>query len=97
METGRLTLVFLIAACFDAPKERFRVKQLLTAQELLYPGLYDSLRVALKPLMAIRTAGAENGISKVPAILDQLYRAGLMNETVEQNGTTGNSSDDLDM
>ncbi|GAV08026.1 hypothetical protein RvY_17784 [Ramazzottius varieornatus] len=84
-------------ACFNAPKERFRVKQLLTAQELLYPGLYDSLRVALKPLMAIRTAGAENGIEKVPAILDQLYRAGLKNETVEQNGTTENSSDDLDM
>ncbi|XP_055343261.1 uncharacterized protein LOC129591589 [Paramacrobiotus metropolitanus] len=66
-------------ACFEVPKERFRVKQLLAAQELLYPGLYDSLKIAMKPLMAIKTAGAENAITKIPEILDELFRSRNIN------------------
>jgi len=39
-------------ACFEAPKERHRTKQLLAAQEILFPDLYNSLLTAMKPLMA---------------------------------------------
>ncbi|XP_065884795.1 uncharacterized protein [Dysidea avara] len=42
-------------ACFEAPKERHRVKQLLAAQEVLFPRLFTSLQAALRPLMAFGT------------------------------------------
>lgn len=38
-------------ACFEQPKERNRMKQLLAHQELLYPRLFDSLQATLRPLM----------------------------------------------
>lgn len=40
-------------ACFEAPKERHRIKQLLAQQELLYPSVYVNIKTALLPLMAI--------------------------------------------
>merc|ERR1740128_472160 len=40
-------------ACFEAPKERQRVKQLLAQQELLYPRLYWNLKTAMYPVMKI--------------------------------------------
>lgn len=58
-------------ACFEAPKERHRCKQLLAAQELLFPQLFGSLKTALKPLMAISTSG----ISSLPC----------QNESVNEN------------
>lgn len=48
-------------ACFDAPTERHRVKQLLAQQEILFPKLYLSLRTAMRPLMAIDRTGMESG------------------------------------
>lgn len=47
-------------ACFEAPKERHRMKQLLAAQEIQFPNLYLSLRTAMYPLMAINLTGVEN-------------------------------------
>lgn len=47
-------------ACFEAPKERHRVKQMLAQQEVLFPGLFWSLRTALHPVMAIQITGIEN-------------------------------------
>lgn len=47
-------------ACFEAPKERHRVKQLLAAQEILFPKLYPSLGSAMHPLMAINKTGVES-------------------------------------
>lgn len=47
-------------ACFEAPKERHRVKQLLAAQEILFPKLYSSLSSAMHPLMAINKTGIES-------------------------------------
>ncbi|XP_013390956.1 uncharacterized protein LOC106159276 [Lingula anatina] len=44
-------------ACFEAPKERHRTKQLLAAQEILFPRLYNSIMSAIKPLMAIGRTG----------------------------------------
>ena len=40
-------------ACFEAPKERHRIKQLLAQQELLYPSVYLNIKTALLPLMGI--------------------------------------------
>ncbi|XP_033110209.1 uncharacterized protein LOC117111409 [Anneissia japonica] len=47
-------------ACFEAPKERHRTKQLLATQELLFPRLYQSLATAMKPLMAKTRTGMES-------------------------------------
>jgi len=38
-------------ACFEEPKERARVKKLLSREETLYPNLYDHIRRALIPIM----------------------------------------------
>ena len=38
-------------ACFSAPKERARVKILLSSQEFLYPEIYASFLRAMRPLM----------------------------------------------
>ncbi|XP_072040662.1 uncharacterized protein [Amphiura filiformis] len=51
-------------ACFEAPKERHRTKQLLAGQELLFPRLYSSLQTALKPLMARNKTGMESSLNK---------------------------------
>ena len=40
-------------ACFEAPKERHRIKQLLAHQELLYPRVYLNIKTSLLPLMSI--------------------------------------------
>ncbi|XP_028516147.1 uncharacterized protein LOC110243543 [Exaiptasia diaphana] len=47
-------------ACFEAPKERHRTKQLLAAQELLFPEIYSSLLTAMRPLMAKNRVGMES-------------------------------------
>lgn len=45
-------------ACFEAPKERHRMKQMLASQEVLHPKLFFSIKEALRPLMgATRTGG----------------------------------------
>merc|ERR1719219_3349118 len=49
-------------ACFEAPKERHRMKQLLAQQEVLFPKLFKSLRAALHPLIAKSRTGLEKGI-----------------------------------
>ena len=50
-ETNRLPVIAeSCPACFEEPKERHRVKQLLAAQELLFPQLYGSLLRAMLPL-----------------------------------------------
>eukprot|EP00118_Oscarella_pearsei_P017421 m.172220 g.172220 ORF g.172220 m.172220 type:complete len:899 (+) comp39084_c0_seq8:2372-5068(+) len=46
-------------ACFEAPKERHRTKQLLAAQEILFPRLYKSLLAAMRPLMKRDRPGFE--------------------------------------
>ena len=56
-------------ACFEEPKERARVKKLLSREETLYPNLYDHIRRALIPIMhddstAIMRSYLEETISK---------------------------------
>jgi tRNA(Ile)-lysidine synthase TilS/MesJ len=38
-------------ACVEEPKERARVKKLLTREETLFPNIYDNIRRSLIPLM----------------------------------------------
>ena len=38
-------------ACFEGPKERYRIKTLLAQQEHLFPGLVGNLLRAMRPLM----------------------------------------------
>jgi len=38
-------------ACFEEPKERARIKKLLSKEGTLYPQLYDNVRKAILPLM----------------------------------------------
>lgn len=38
-------------ACFEEPKERARIKKLLSREETLYPNVYDNIRRSLLPLM----------------------------------------------
>ena len=56
--------IFLLSencpACFEAPKERQRIKQLLAQQELLFPRLYWNLKTALFPVMRIDRTGLES-------------------------------------
>jgi len=47
-------------ACFEAPKERHRTKQLLAQQEILFPRLFWSFRSALHPLISFRHTGEES-------------------------------------
>ena len=47
-------------ACFEAPKERQRIKQLLAQQELLFPRLYWNLKTAIYPVMKIDKTGVES-------------------------------------
>ncbi|XP_067948234.1 uncharacterized protein [Watersipora subatra] len=43
-------------ACFEQPKERHRIKQLLASQEVMFPDLYKSLLSSLRPLMALNSS-----------------------------------------
>ena len=45
-------------------QERHRTKQLLAAQEILFPDLYNSLLTAMKPLMARDRVGLESSKMK---------------------------------
>eukprot|EP00934_Nitzschia_sp_Nitz4_P002828 Nitzschia sp. Nitz4//scaffold107_size73032//38978//44923//NITZ4_005762-RA/size73032-processed-gene-0.110-mRNA-1//1//CDS//3329532599//2818//frame0 len=38
-------------ACFEEPKERARVKKLLSREEALYPNFYDNIKRSIMPLM----------------------------------------------
>jgi tRNA(Ile)-lysidine synthase TilS/MesJ len=56
-------------ACFEEPKERARVKKLLSREETLYPNIYDNIRRSLIPIMhddstAILRSYTEEALSK---------------------------------
>ena len=56
-------------ACFEEPKERARIKKLLSREETLFPNLHDNIRRALIPLFhddttAIMRCYTEEAVSK---------------------------------
>ncbi|CAD5112532.1 DgyrCDS1743 [Dimorphilus gyrociliatus] len=44
-------------ACFELPKERHRMKQLLASQEVIHPRLFNSISSAIHPIIAIPKTG----------------------------------------
>lgn len=64
-------------------QERHRTKQLLAAQEILFPGLYHSLLTAMKPLMARDRVGMESSKMKEGNYEDFLWQ-GERNECEEK-------------
>eukprot|EP01103_Thecamoeba_quadrilineata_P015083 TRINITY_DN4658_c0_g2_i1.p1 TRINITY_DN4658_c0_g2~~TRINITY_DN4658_c0_g2_i1.p1 ORF type:complete len:974 (+),score=172.47 TRINITY_DN4658_c0_g2_i1:1-2922(+) len=57
--------------CFTAPTERHRIKQLLASQELLFPSLIPSLKMAIKPLISIDKTGIEE-LRQFPFVTDNI-------------------------
>lgn len=57
-------------ACFEAPRERARIKWLLAQQEMQHPGVYDSLLRAMKPFLAIRNTAVESKLHLIPRLLE---------------------------
>ena len=53
-------------ACFEGPKERYRVKTLLASQEHLFPNLHANLLKTMQPLLS-RTSTSEKGEARGPA------------------------------
>jgi selenocysteine lyase/cysteine desulfurase/tRNA(Ile)-lysidine synthase TilS/MesJ len=56
-------------ACFEEPKERARIKKMLSREETLYPNFYDNIRRSLIPLMhdemaAILRAFTEEAVAR---------------------------------
>lgn len=51
-------------ACFSAPTERARTKQLLAQQEHLFPNAMNSIKRAIQPLMAKDRTGMESSVEQ---------------------------------
>lgn len=56
-------------ACFEEPKERARIKKLLSREETLYPNFYDNIKRSILPLMhddstAIMRSYTEEALAK---------------------------------
>ncbi|KAL9649867.1 hypothetical protein ABK040_009679 [Willaertia magna] len=68
MENGLPVINENCPACFEIPKERHRIKNLLATQEHLFPNLYSSLQTAMKPLLEkdIEVEGHKKFKSSVP-------------------------------
>jgi len=72
-------------ACFEQPKERARVKQLLAQEESMVPALFFNLRRALLPLMGNETYTA------MATVAEQIAARGQMrsNATREEKAPAG--------
>jgi hypothetical protein len=53
-------------ACFAAPKERHRIKMMLSEQEFEFPKLFPSLLKTLRPLLSISHANKESDFFRDP-------------------------------
>ena len=82
-------------ACFEQPKERARVKQLLLQEEIMNPSLFYNLRKSLLPLMdesvypvmsAIHERIAANGNRKEKCMLSSKNKHGLVAEIEVEAG-----------
>ncbi|KAG5449620.1 tRNA-cytidine(32) 2-sulfurtransferase [Clonorchis sinensis] len=62
-------------ACFDAPKERFRIKRILAEQEVLFPRLFHNLLSTMMPLIGESSTRPRktNSASKVRNILKKAF------------------------
>jgi tRNA(Ile)-lysidine synthase TilS/MesJ len=80
-------------ACFEEPKERARIKKLLSKEEALYPNFYDNIKRSLLPLMhddatAILRSYAEEALAKSRKDDRKKSRTdGAEEEEKKENGT----------
>jgi hypothetical protein len=90
-------------ACFEEPKERARIKKLLSREESLYPNLYDHIRRALIPVMhddstAIMRSYLEETIAKsvkVPTKGQKNGGGAAPPNDATQNGSSSTASNEL--
>jgi selenocysteine lyase/cysteine desulfurase/tRNA(Ile)-lysidine synthase TilS/MesJ len=52
-------------ACFDEPKERARIKQVLAAQEHIHPDLFSSMLKAMDPLIRMENRSILAGVADI--------------------------------
>jgi tRNA(Ile)-lysidine synthase TilS/MesJ len=62
-------------ACFEAPKERHRLKQLLAAQENLHKNVFKSIRLSIKVCLILHTT-FESALSGIDSSLQPLAAIG---------------------
>lgn len=60
-------------ACFHAPKERHRIKQLLAAQELLFPSVFVSIKAAIRPLLSVTAVDQEEAVKEAVTNIQKGY------------------------
>lgn len=82
-------------ACFEEPKERARIKKLLSREELNYPNFYDNIRRSLMPLMhphseAVMHSFTEDAVSKSRK---KWTRPKVVEESGTHNGTVRGKGD----
>lgn len=58
-------------ACFSAPKERQRVKEMIAAQESIHPNIISNIIKAITPLISIKTTEQLNNLHGNPAGRDE--------------------------
>merc|ERR1712100_64324 len=66
-------------ACFEEPKERARIKKMLSREETLFPNFYDNIKRSLIPLMhddstAIMRCYTEEVVSRTCKVKDRKNR-----------------------
>lgn len=92
-------------ACFEEPKERARVKKMLSREETLYPNFFDNIRRSLIPLMhddmaAILRSYTEEAVSRSRKITykGRMAAASLApsSEETAEGKSTGRLSDASD-
>ena len=79
-------------ACFEAPKERQRVKLMLAAQEAVHPALFNSLQIALMPMLRATSLGVT--ISDEQLFKDMKISFGALKDgDGDDDGGDGNGND----
>jgi tRNA(Ile)-lysidine synthase TilS/MesJ/selenocysteine lyase/cysteine desulfurase len=90
-------------ACFEEPKERARIKKMLSREETLYPNFYDNIRRSLIPLMhddmaAILRSYTEEAVSrsrKIPYKRPNGSENTAVGDTTSEGTANGTSSGSL--
>ena len=82
-------------ACFEEPKERARIKKLLSREETLYPNFYDNVRRSLIPLMhddlsSILRSYTEEVLARSRKVPHKKHR--VESERTKSNGETGTAA-----
>jgi tRNA(Ile)-lysidine synthase TilS/MesJ len=85
-------------ACFEEPKERARVKKLLSQEEAMVPALFFNLRKALLPLMHDKTYEAIHEVEKLVEL--QSSKRAVVKRTrssvTDERNAIGDDEDEMD-